>query len=129
MTTKSSRSILIALGLGFSLASACLDESVLENEECGEKADCASDQVCVQTAYQAESTNVSSFGWCRPEPSCAVGMQPGCQCLQVGEVYSCEKHESAEFAVCPSSQDADCLCVFPSTVDPTRTDNTSCPTS
>jgi len=125
--TSGSRSILLALGLGFSLAAACFDESVLENEDCASNSDCASGQKCVRTDYQAERTT-EQFGWCRPSTSCAAGSQPGCACEVTGAAFTCEKHESAEFAVCPSSQDNDCTCVFPSDIDASLTDNLYCPT-
>ncbi len=73
ITTIASRSIVLALGLGFGLATACFDESVLENEDCASKADCAKNQDCVQTDYQAMLSNESSVGWCRPEgEGCAI---------------------------------------------------------
>ena len=83
-TTFGFRSILLALGLGFSLATACFDESVLENEACLSNADCGSSQECVRTDYQAMNTT-EAFGWCRPKgEGCAVGIQPGCECLVDG---------------------------------------------
>jgi hypothetical protein len=129
-TTFTSRSILLALGLGFVLATACFDESVLENEECGSNADCAKNQACVQTGYQATATTMA-YGWCRPKGElCDVGSQPGCECLLTGSLYSCVKNDTAEFNVCPSSQDTDCTCVFPTDLDPPLTSNTdTCPTS
>jgi hypothetical protein len=126
-TTFGSRSILLALGLGFSLATACFDEEVLENEDCSSNSDCWKTQECVQTAYQAEASNINSFGWCRPEgEGCAVGEQPGCECLLEGGVRSCTSPDYT-VALCPSADDDSCTCVYPSTIDPTLTDNTVCP--
>lgn len=128
-TTFGSRSILLALGLGFSLATACFDESVLENEDCASNDDCASSQECVQTGYQATATT-EAYGWCRPKGErCDTGTQPGCECLHEGSLFSCTKHDTAVNNVCPSSQDEDCLCVFPTDLDPPLESNTDyCPT-
>lgn len=130
MITLSARSTLLALGLGFTLAT-CFDESVLENEECASNADCASSQECVRTEYQATASS-EAYGWCRPKgEGCAVGSQPGCECLIDGGLRTCTKHTSETNAVCPSSGDDDCLCVFPSSldIDPPPTDNSFCPSS
>lgn len=127
-TTFGFRSILLALGLGFSLATACFDESVLENEACLSNADCGSSQECVRTDYQAMNTT-EAYGWCRPKgEGCAVGTQPGCECLVDGGLQTCTKHESETNAVCPLVDGNSCMCVFPSSLDPMVTDNTYCPT-
>jgi hypothetical protein len=127
MTTSfTPRSILLALALGFSLATACFDESVLENEDCASNADCAKSQNCVQTAYQAMASNESSYGWCRPKgEGCVVGSQPGCECLREGSLYSCEV--GYELVLCPSTQDDECRCVYPTDLDPPQMNNNTCP--
>lgn len=129
ITTIASRSIVLALGLGFGLATACFDESVLENEDCASKADCAKNQDCVQTDYQAMLSNESSVGWCRPEgEGCAVGVQPGCDCLREGTLYSCQS-DDFEVVLCPTSQDDTCQCKLPTDLDPPQPDNNACPSS
>ena len=122
-TTIASRSILLALGLGFILATACFDESVIENEDCASNADCANNQECVRTDYQAGTP--SQFGWCRPEgDGCAAGQQPGCECAVSATTYTCESVDNV--ALCPTMQDATCTCVFPKDVGGMETD-TTCP--
>jgi hypothetical protein len=126
-TTSFSRSILLALGLGFVLATACFDDSVLENEDCASNADCAKSQECVQTEYQAMASNEASYGWCRPDgDGCAVGLQPGCECLREGSLYSCSS-EDFSIVLCPTSQDDTCVCKLPTDLEPPQVDNSSCP--
>lgn len=128
-TTFGSRSILLALGLGFSLATACFDEAVLENEDCASNSDCWKTQECVQTAYQAEASNEASVGWCRPQgEGCAVGEQPGCECLREGSLFSCTSDDYT-IVLCPTSQDDSCLCKLPTDLDPPAQDNSACPSS
>lgn len=109
-TTSSSRSILLALGLGLVLATACFDESVLENQDCASNADCAKSQECVRTAYQLNDT-ASKFGWCRPEgEGCAVGEQPGCECAANATEFTCDPLDDGT-PLCPSAQEtATCVC-------------------
>jgi hypothetical protein len=127
-TTFSSRSVLLALGLGFALSVACFDESVLVNEDCGSNADCAKNQECVQTEYQAMASNETNYGWCRPEgEGCALGIQPGCECLREGSLYSCTI--DYEMVLCPSSQEEDCRCLFPTDLEPPAPNNDACPSS
>jgi hypothetical protein len=106
-----SRSILLALGLGFALASACFDDSVLENADCIDDDDCAKSQYCHITDYQRTST-ASKYGWCRPKgEDCAVGEQPGCWCAANTVSFTCESHDGVQ--LCPTSQLNDCTCVLP----------------
>lgn len=127
MTTKfTSRSILLALGLGFTLAAACIDESVLENEDCASNKDCFNGQECVRTDYQLNVT-ASKVGWCRPEgDACAAGQQPGCECGVDATRFLCESLQDGT-PLCPSTQDASCLCVFPEDVEGAVDGATSCP--
>ena len=127
--TFGSRSILLALGLGLTLAVACFDDSVLENEDCTSKADCWKTQECVQTDYQASPSFESNVGWCRPDgEGCDVGVQPGCDCLREGTVFSCAS-DDYEVVLCPTSQDEDCLCKLPTDLDPPAMTNDACPSS
>ena len=78
--------------------------------------------------YQSTLSNESSVGWCRPEgEGCAVGVQPGCECLREGSLYSCDLYSSP--VLCPTAQDDTCTCVLPTDLDPPAADNLSCPTS
>jgi len=125
--TFGSRSILLALGLGFSLATACFDEAVLENEDCAANSDCWKTQECVRTAYQQEN-NADGFGWCRPEgEGCAAGEQPGCECLLEAGVRTCTSLESG-VSLCPSANDESCTCMYPPDIDPMLEPSATCPT-
>ena len=80
-STVATRSVLLALLLGFGSATACIDETVLENDECLSPDDCFNNQECVITLYQSQE--LLGFGWCRPEgDGCVAGDQPGCYCAE-----------------------------------------------
>ncbi|MCX4242263.1 hypothetical protein [Paraliomyxa miuraensis] len=124
------RSVAIALLLGLGTAVACVDEAVLENEDCAEADDCFNSQECFRTGYQAEASNETPYGWCRPKgEGCAVGTQPGCECLREGALYSCSSRSYEDVLVCPSAQDASCVCLYPTDIDPSLMNNSACPST
>lgn len=100
---------------------ACFDDELTLNTECDVGEDCGPGQTCTRTMYQA---SIMDFGWCRPDNSCAVGEQPGCDCdMQqcigsslVGVASTCVSMTSAgDLDTCtmenPSSL-TDCICVI-----------------
>lgn len=109
------RSVLPALLLGLCGAVACFDESVLENEDCAEAADCASNQECIGTPYQLQLPE--PVGWCRPDgDGCSEGNQPGCSCEADGVNLCCRGTEVGTLAPFVGS-DGVCICVFSNDAD------------
>lgn len=106
----SHRTVLLALLLGLGSAAACIDDEVLENEECFSDDDCFKSQECNKTGYQLSLEN--PVGWCRAEGgSCATGSQPGCGCESVGLERCCTS--SLEQTLVPHElQDGSCICVL-----------------
>ncbi len=102
------RLVLPALLLGSSLAVACFDDSIVENQDCASADDCANGQECVVTQYQAATG--AMHGWCRPKnDGCAAGLQPGCECSVDGIQQCCD---GAEEDVLPFVDAGTCICVF-----------------
>lgn len=109
-TTFASRSILLAVGLGFTLAAACFDESVLVNEDCLTDDDCARSQHCNRTPYQ--ETLPDPYGWCRSDgDECAEGSQPGCYCEPNGVNFCCRGTAAGTLAPFVGN-DGVCICAF-----------------
>jgi hypothetical protein len=106
------RSVLLAamLVLGLGSAIACVDEEVLENEDCQSDADCFKKQQCLLTPYQASLA--APIGWCRADgDSCAEGLQPGCACEPSG-LQMCCSNAGGETLVPHQTSDGLCLCVI-----------------
>ena len=112
--------LFLAAGLGVTVG-ACFDDELTLNTECDVGDDCGPGQTCTRTMYQL---SIGEFGWCRPDSSCAVGEQPGCECdaqmctgsSLVGVASTCVSMTSAmELETCmtdnPSSL-TDCVCVI-----------------
>jgi len=111
LSSAASRSVLAALLLGFGSATACIDESLIENEKCLSDADCFSSQECIKTAYQ--DFLEEDVGWCRPEgEGCAIGIQPGCNCEIDGNDGCCSS-SGGEGLLAPhiDSSSGICSCV------------------
>ena len=114
-STVATRSVLLALVLGFGSATACIDEAVLENDECLSDKDCFNNQECVITPYQAAS--LGGVGWCRPkDEGCVDGEQPGCACTNLAGMQCCTgtaNDASGTLRSLGPNNDAGCICVLP----------------
>lgn len=114
---SATRSVLLALLVGFGSAVACVDEEVLENEDCLTDDDCFNSQECVITTYQA--TRLGGFGWCRPKgDGCVTGDQPGCSCTNLAGSQCCtglaNDASGTPTALGPhDNASAGCICVLP----------------
>ena len=115
-STAATRSVLLALLVGFGSAAACVDESMLENEECLSDDDCFNSQTCVITAYQAQ--RFDGVGQCRSDGECVAGEQPGCGCINDGVNECCTgsvvSATNETLAMVPhDNQTLGCICVRP----------------
>lgn len=81
---------LIAAGLAFGAAPACIDDDLTLDAPCSQGSDCLGDQSCIVTDVQL--AEVDGYGQCKDSDTCEVGVQPGCACepnLDSDSVPSC----------------------------------------
>lgn len=114
--STATRSVLLALLLGLGSAVACVDEAVLENEDCVTDKDCFNSQECISTAYQDE--RFSGEGWCRSDGECLDGEQPGCGCIDEGVQQCCtgrvdSANNTTQLLVPHENLTLGCICVLP----------------
>jgi len=128
MTAKAIKFVVVAVfGLGaVATGLACGDlGEVLQNVECLSNSDCGPLDCVVANppeliaAEDGPKTNITQLGWCREQPSCAVGIQPFCACaIDASSRYVCAStNESARLVpatkpcFASEAQGAGCYCV------------------